>query len=152
VCEQLDISVIATAVGVSFGGLQAVHVAEDQELGVPRLVLHSCAPSGLPYPDTRAEAIVGPVLFSPLLQGLAWRLVRRVVRSDPGLRTMMARLSKLPVEDWWEQLSAADRDEARACSDACAPIPGSSTTSARGKPDGPRREATPCRRSSARRS
>jgi pimeloyl-ACP methyl ester carboxylesterase len=114
VCEQRGISVIAAAVGVSFGGLQAVHVAEDQELGVPRLVLHSCAPSGLPYPDTRAEAIVGPVLFSPLLQGLVWRLVRRVVRSDSGLRTMMARLSKLPVEDWWEQLSAPDRDQARA--------------------------------------
>jgi pimeloyl-ACP methyl ester carboxylesterase len=114
VCEQLDISVIAAAVGVSFGGLQAVHVAEDQDLGVPRLVLHSCAPSGLPYPDTRLEAIVGPLLFSPLLQGLVWRLVRRMVRSDSGLRTMMARLSKLPVQDWWEQLSAADRDQARA--------------------------------------
>ena len=114
VCEQLDISVIAAAVGVSFGGLQAVHVAADRELGVPRLVLHSCAPSGLPYPDTRAEAIVGPIVFSPALQGLVWRLVRRMVRSDSGLRRMMARLSKLPVEDWWEQLSAADRDEARA--------------------------------------
>ena len=113
-CEQLDVSVIAAAVGVSFGGLQAVHVAEDQELGVPRLVLHSCAPSVLPYPESRAEAIVGPVLFSPLLQGLVWRLVRRVVRSDSGLRTMMTRLSKLPARDWWEQLSAADRDEARA--------------------------------------
>jgi len=114
VCEHLDVSVIAAAVGVSFGGMQAVHVAADQELGVRRLVLHSCAPSGLPYPDTRAEAIVGPVLFSPLLQGLVWRLVRRMVRSDWGLRHMMARLSKLPVEGWWEQLSAADRDEARA--------------------------------------
>jgi len=114
VCEQLDISVIAAAVGVSFGGLQAVHVAGDPALGVPRLVLHSCAPSGLPYPDIRAEAIVGPVLFSPLLQGLVWRVVRRVVRADSGLRTMMARLSKLPAEDWWEQLSAADRNEARA--------------------------------------
>jgi pimeloyl-ACP methyl ester carboxylesterase len=113
VCEQRGISVIAAAVGVSFGGLQAVHVAEDQELGVPRLVLHSCAPSGLSYPDSRAEAIFGPVLFAPLLQGLVWRLVRRIVRSDLGLRTMMARLSTLPVEDWWEQLSAADRDEAR---------------------------------------
>jgi pimeloyl-ACP methyl ester carboxylesterase len=27
---------------------------------------------------------------------------------------MMARLSKLPAEDWWRQLSAADKDEARA--------------------------------------
>ncbi|MBT2517731.1 alpha/beta hydrolase [Streptomyces sp. ISL-90] len=113
VCEQLDITVIAAAVGVSFGGLQAVHVTADQELGVPRLVLHSCAPSGLPYPDTRAEAIGGPVLFSPLLQGAVWRLVHRMVRSDSGLRRMMAQLSKLPVEQWWEQLSAADRDEAR---------------------------------------
>jgi pimeloyl-ACP methyl ester carboxylesterase len=114
VCERRGISVIAAAVGVSFGGLQAVHVAQDQELGVPRLVLHSCAPSGLRYPDTRAGAIAGPVLFSPLLQGLVWRLVRLVVRSESGLRTMMAQLSKLPVQDWWEQLSAADKDEARA--------------------------------------
>lgn len=113
VCQQLGISVIAAAVGVSFGGLQAVHVAGDPQLGVSRLVLHSCAPSGLPYPDTRAEAAVGPVLFSPLLQGLVWRLVRRMVRSDSGLRMMMARLSRLPVEDWWDQLSSADKAELR---------------------------------------
>lgn len=114
VCRQLDIRSTAAAVGVSFGGLQAVHVAGDRELGVPRLVLHSCAPSGLPYPDTRVEAIGGPVLFSPLLQGLVWRLMHRMVGSDSGLRLVMARLSKLPVEDWWEQLSDADRGEARA--------------------------------------
>jgi pimeloyl-ACP methyl ester carboxylesterase len=114
VCRRLEISVITAAVGVSFGGLQAVHVAVDPELDVPRLVLHSCAPSGVPYPDSRAETMVGPVVFSPLLQGLVWGLVRRMVRSDSGLRRMMARLSTLPVEDWWEQLSAADRDEARA--------------------------------------
>jgi pimeloyl-ACP methyl ester carboxylesterase len=79
VCRQLDISVIAAVVGVSFGGLQAVHAAADPELVVRRLVLHSCAPSGLPYPDTRAETIVGPVVFSPLLQGLVWGLLRRMV-------------------------------------------------------------------------
>lgn len=99
VCEQLDISVIAAAVGVSFGGLQAVHVAEVQELGVPRLVLHSCAPSGLPYPDTSAEAIIGPVLFSPPLQGLVWRFVRRMVRSDSGLRRIMAQAVQRPHPD-----------------------------------------------------
>jgi pimeloyl-ACP methyl ester carboxylesterase len=80
VCGQLDISAIAAAVGVSFGGMQAVHVAEDRELGVPRLVLHSCAPSGLSYPDTRAEAIVGPVLFSPPL-----RVASRAPRGPLGL-------------------------------------------------------------------
>ena len=114
VCERLGISQIAAAVGVSFGGLQAIHAAADRELGVPRLVLHSCAPSRLPYPDTRAEATMGPVVFSPLLQGLVWRMIHRIVRSDPGLRRMMARLSKLPVGEWWGQLSVADRDEARA--------------------------------------
>lgn len=114
VCGELGISVIAAAVGVSFGGLQAVHVAQCQELRIPRLVLHSCAPSGLPYPDTRAQAIGGPVVFSPLLQGVVWRLVHRMVRSDSGLRRMMTQLSTLPVDDWWEQLSVADRDEARA--------------------------------------
>ncbi|WP_448006835.1 alpha/beta fold hydrolase [Agromyces bauzanensis] len=112
--ERLEISEIAAAVGVSFGGLQAVQAAADDRLGVRRLVLHSAAPSGLPYPDTRAEAILGPVVFSPLLQGLVWALLRGMVRSDPGLRRMLARLSTLPVEDWWDELDVADRDEARA--------------------------------------
>lgn len=114
VCEQLDISPIAAVVGVSFGGMQAVHVAGDPRLAVPRLILHSCAPSGLTYPDTLLERAVAPILFSPYLQGRVWRFVSRMVRTDPGLRRMMARLSKLPVEDWWEQLSTADRDDARA--------------------------------------
>lgn len=114
VCEQINVSVVAAAVGVSFGGLQAIHVANDRQLGVPRLVLHSAAPSCLPYPDTRVEAIGGAVLFSPLLQGLVWRLVHCMVQQDSGLRLLMGRLSKLSVEDWWKDVSAADRDEARA--------------------------------------
>ncbi|MHC5796544.1 alpha/beta fold hydrolase [Lacisediminihabitans sp. FW035] len=114
VCEQLDISTIAAAVGVSFGGMQAVHVAAEKALGVPRLILHSCAPSALPYPDTRAEAIGGGVLFSPALHGLVWKLVRRLVRTDAGLRRVIARLSKLPVDDWWKDFDATDRSELRA--------------------------------------
>lgn len=112
-CRQLDITTVAAAVGVSFGGMQAVHVAADPELAVPRLVLHSCAPSRLPYPDTRAEAIGGPVLFSPLLQGLVWQVIRRMIRSDAGLRRVMARLSTIPIGDWWPQLSCDDREVAR---------------------------------------
>ncbi len=112
-CEQLGISTVAACVGVSFGGLQAVHVATDPQLRVPRLVLHSCAPSALPYPDSRVEALLGPVVFSQPLQGLVWRLVRRMVRSDAGLRLMMAGLSTRPVTEWWGELSAADRSEAR---------------------------------------
>lgn len=113
VCEQIGVSEVAAAVGASFGGMQAIYVANDAHLRVPRLALHSAAPSCLPYPDTRAEAIVGPVLFSPLLQGLTWRLVHAMVQKDSGLRLMMGRLSRLPVEDWWNELSAADRNEAR---------------------------------------
>ena len=113
VCEQIGVSDVAAAVGVSFGGMQAIYVANDAQLTVPRLALHSAAPSCLPYPDTRAEAIVGPVLFSPLLQRLTWRLVHAMVQKGSGLRLMMGRLSRLPVEDWWNDLSAADRNEAR---------------------------------------
>jgi pimeloyl-ACP methyl ester carboxylesterase len=113
VCDQIGVSVTAAAVGVSFGGLQAVHVARASALGVPRLVLHSAAPSCLPYPDSRAEAVAGAVLFSPLLEGLVWRAVHRSVGKDRGLRSMMGRLSKLPVQGWWNDLGAADRDAAR---------------------------------------
>lgn len=107
--KQLDIPAIAAAVGVSFGGMQAVHVAAEKALRVPRLILHSCAPSGLPYPDSRVEAIGGRILFSPPLQGLVWSLVRRLVRTDAGLRRVIARLSKLPVDDWWGDFDTTDR-------------------------------------------
>ncbi|MEP6753591.1 MAG: alpha/beta hydrolase [Candidatus Dormiibacterota bacterium] len=113
VCDQLGIGEIAVAVGVSFGGLQAVHVATDPQLAAQRLALHSCAPSALPYPDTRAETIAGPLVFSPLLEGLVWSTVRRLVRSDSGLRRMMARLSRLPADQWWGELTSADKAEAR---------------------------------------
>ncbi|MCR2811076.1 MULTISPECIES: alpha/beta hydrolase [unclassified Microbacterium] len=114
VCEQLGISSVAASVGVSFGGLQAVHVAAGGGPTVQRLILHSCAPSTKQYPDTRAEALLGPVVFSPLLQGAVWGLVRSVVRSDAGLRMMLSQLSSLPTSQWWDQMSVADKDEAQS--------------------------------------
>ena len=113
VCEQFGISTIAASVGVSFGGLQAVHVAAGQRPTAQRLILHSCAPSVLAYPDSRPEALLGPVLFSPLLQGLVWHAIRGVIRSDAGLRMMMSQLSNLPVSEWWGHMSLADKNEAR---------------------------------------
>ncbi|MGH1526421.1 alpha/beta fold hydrolase [Leifsonia sp. L25] len=113
VCDQLGIASVAAAVGVSFGGLQAVHVAASQPLAVQRLILHSCAPSSLRYPDSRAEAVFGPVVFSVLLQGLVWAAIRGAVRWDAGLRMMMSPLSNLPVSQWWGRMSAADKEEAR---------------------------------------
>jgi len=113
VCRELGVSAVAAAVGVSFGGLQAVHVAQDPGLWVHSLVLHSCAPSVQPYPDTRAESVIGPVLFSPPLEGIVWALIHRLVRGDAGLRIMMARLSWLPIQTWWDRLDAADKSRAR---------------------------------------
>jgi pimeloyl-ACP methyl ester carboxylesterase len=113
VCRELGLSVISAAVGVSFGGMQAVHAARDADLHVEHLVLHSCAPSGLPYPDTRSESLLGPVLFAPELQGIFWNGVRRVVDSDAGLRMMMGRLSRLPTRAWWHHLTPDDKAQAR---------------------------------------
>lgn len=113
VCEQLGVLSVAAAVGVSFGGLQAVHVAGHRSIGVERLVLHSSAPSTLPYPDSRSEALLGPVAFSPAVERAVWWLVRLLVRSDRGLRSMLARLSTLPPGQWWNDLSTTEKDQAR---------------------------------------
>lgn len=114
VCDGLGIGAATATVGISFGGLQAVHVAVALAHLAPRLVLHSCAPSTLPYPDTRLEAAAGPLGFSPLTQGLTWRAIRSLTSSDRGLRLMMSTLSKLPVDSWWKKWTPADRASARA--------------------------------------
>lgn len=113
-CDSLGIGEAAATVGISFGGLQAVHVAVTLRHLAPRLVLHSCAPSTLAYPDTRAEAAAGPVGFSPWAQGLTWRAIRAMTSSDRGLRLMMSTLSTLPVESWWPSWTPADRASARS--------------------------------------
>lgn len=117
VCRQLDVSEPVVAVGVSFGGLQAVEVAASLEIGVERLVLHSNAPSTLPYPDTRTEALVAPVVFSPAVQRATWWMVRQLIRTGPGLRAMLTSLSTLPAHEMWNQLSDAEKDRARAVFD-----------------------------------
>jgi pimeloyl-ACP methyl ester carboxylesterase len=112
-CQYLRIDETAGAVGVSFGGMQALHVAWSLPNLVPRLVLHSCAPSTLAYPDTRLESLGGPVAFSPALQSLTWKTVSRLVDSDAGLRRMLHALSKRPVNDWWHTWSVEDKRRAR---------------------------------------
>lgn len=112
-CEALAIDQTAGAVGISFGGPQAIHAASSLPGLFPRLVLHSCAPSTLPYPDTRLESLSGPVAFSPALQGLTWKAVGRLVDSDAGLRRMVGALSKRPVNDWWHTWSVEDKRRAR---------------------------------------
>lgn len=62
-CEDLGIGQTAGAVGVSFGGMQALHAAWSLPELVPRLVLHSCAASTRAYPDGRLESLVGPLVL-----------------------------------------------------------------------------------------
>jgi pimeloyl-ACP methyl ester carboxylesterase len=114
VCDGLGISEAAATVGISFGGLQAVHVAVALGNLAPRLVLHSCAPSTLPYPDSRLEAAAGPLGFSAWTQGLTWRAIRAMTSSERGLRLMMSTLTTLPVDSWWQTWTPADRASARA--------------------------------------
>lgn len=113
-CELLGIDSAVAAVGVSFGGLQAVHVATGLRHLCPRLVLHSCAPSSLPYPDSVWERLGAPVLFGPRSARITWPIVRALTSTDRGLRAMMAQLSTAPVERWWADWTAEDRAAARS--------------------------------------
>ena len=113
-CELLGIDSAVAAVGLSFGGLPAVHVATGLPQLCPRLVLHSCAPSSLPYPDTVRERSGAPVLFGPRSARITWPIVRALTSTDRGLRAMMAQLSTVPVEQWWADWTAEDRAAARS--------------------------------------
>lgn len=113
-CEALAIRSVAATVGLSFGGLAALRVAVGLPHLAPRLILHSCAPSSLPYPDTAWQRRGAPLLFAPRVQGLNWRLVRGLIASDRGLRAMMRPLSTLPPAQWWQEWTPADRAAARA--------------------------------------
>jgi pimeloyl-ACP methyl ester carboxylesterase len=112
-CEVLGIDQTAGVVGVSFGGMQALHVAVALPTLAPRLALHSCAPSTHAYPDTRLESRLGPIAFAPGLQSLTWAAVARLVATDAGLRRMVGALSTRPIGDWWHTWSDEDRTLAR---------------------------------------
>jgi pimeloyl-ACP methyl ester carboxylesterase len=114
VCAEFGITGAAATVGLSFGGLQAVHVAVALRHLAPRLILHSCAPSSLPYPDTALERLAVPVVFGRRTQRLTWRMVRVLTSSDNGLRTMMSTLSRLPIDEWWDRWTPSDRAAARS--------------------------------------
>ncbi|QCO98259.1 alpha/beta hydrolase [Arthrobacter sp. 24S4-2] len=112
-CEELGINRTAGAVGVSIGGMQALHAALAMPELVPRMVLHSCAPSTRAYPDTHLESLLGPLVFSPALQGLTWATLARLVDSDAGLRRMVGALSNRSVNEWWHTWSGEDKRRAR---------------------------------------
>lgn len=114
VCERLAVDDVAACAGVSLGGLQAAHVAVYAPSLAPRLILHSCAPSALPYPDKRLERVGAPLLFGRRVQKHTWRAVRAIARTDRGLQTLMGALSQAPTRTWWGDWTKADRESARS--------------------------------------
>jgi len=112
-CRILGIDVVAAAVGVSFGGMQAIAAAVALSGLVPKVALHSCAPSTHAYPNTAQERLVGPVAFSPRGQRLTWATVSAVVKSENGLRAMVGALSTESPDLWWGTWSEADKQAAR---------------------------------------
>ncbi len=114
VAAELALHDVTATVGLSFGGLQALEVDVSAPHLAPQLVLHSCAPSSRSFPDSPIERLGAPVVFGPRSQVVTWAAVRRLVRTDAGLRLMMSSLSRLPTARWWPRWDAADRAAARS--------------------------------------
>jgi len=112
-CDALGLDEVTAVVGVSFGALQAVTAATSERIAARRLVLHSGAPSTLPYPNTRAERLAGPVVFGPRVQRGTWAAISRLAGTEAGLRYLCASLSTLPARRWWPSWSQEDREQAR---------------------------------------
>jgi pimeloyl-ACP methyl ester carboxylesterase len=112
VAAWLGVDRFDAVVGVSYGGLQALRTAVDTELA-QRLVLHSCAPSTLQFPDTRRDRLMAPLAFHPRVEAATWAATRAMVRTDRGLRLMMGELSVEPTDQWFLRWSRLERDQAR---------------------------------------
>ncbi len=108
---QLGIESFAAVVGTSFGGPQAIEYAGRHPGRTTALILHSAAPSTLPYPDSAAQRLLGPVMFHPSLEHHVWRAVALLMRRAPrlGLGLMMGSLSTEPARSWLPGLAEADR-------------------------------------------
>lgn len=113
IAAELRITRFDAVVGVSFGGLQALHTAVSTDLA-ERLVLHSCAPSRLVFPDTARDRAMARVVFNPRVERATWAATRAMVRTDRGLRVVMGELSTLPAGEWFDEWSADEREQARA--------------------------------------
>ena len=111
----LGIDSFTAVIGTSFGGPQAIEYAGRYPARAKALILHSAAPSTLPYPDSAAQRLLGPVMFHPLIERHTWRAIDLLLSRAPGvgLRLMMSSLSTEPVSTWLPHLDEADRQAMR---------------------------------------
>ncbi|MFD7307593.1 alpha/beta fold hydrolase [Promicromonospora sp. NPDC059942] len=135
VCAALGISTVTAVVGVSSGGLQALHVAASGSVRPTRLVLHSAVSSTLRYPDSAGRRALGRVLSGPRVQRGLRSVVSRTVATDAGLRMVAGSLSRLPTSVWWQTWGPEDRDRARATFRATGSGGGLAADLRQGRPD-----------------
>ena len=111
----LGIDAFTAVIGTSFGGPQAIEYTRRHPARTRALILHSAGPSTLPYPDSAAQRLLGPVMFHPSVERHVWRAVNLLLRRAPrlGLRLMMSSLSTQPVSTWLPLLDEADRQAMR---------------------------------------
>lgn len=111
----LGIGAFTVVIGTSFGGPQAIEYAGRYPARTRALILHSAGPSTLPYPDSAAQRLLGPVIFHPSVERHVWRAVNLLLRRAPrfGLHLMMSSLSTQPVATWLPLLDEADRQAMR---------------------------------------
>jgi len=111
----LGIEVFTAVIGTSAGGPQAIEYAGRYPARTRALILHSAGPSTLPYPDSAARRLLGPVMFHPSVERHVWRAVNLLLRRAPrlGLRLMMSSLSTQPVSAWLPLLDETDRQAMR---------------------------------------
>jgi pimeloyl-ACP methyl ester carboxylesterase len=111
----LGIDRFRAVVGTSFGGPQAIEYAGRFPAVARSLILHSAAPSTLPYPDSRGQRIGGPLIFHPRVERYVWAGTTKLITRFPrrGLRSMMAPLSTRRDMSWLDALTDDDRDRIR---------------------------------------
>jgi pimeloyl-ACP methyl ester carboxylesterase len=111
----LGIDSFTAVIGTSFGGPQAIEYAGRYPARTSALILHSAGPSTLPYPDSAAQRLLGPVMFHPSVERYVWSAVNLLLRRAPrlGLRLMMSSLSTQPVSTWLPLVEEPDRQAMR---------------------------------------
>jgi pimeloyl-ACP methyl ester carboxylesterase len=113
-CQDLGITRVRAAVGISAGGPTAIALAERHP-GLVRSLLLVSSRSGLPFP-TGITAPVARTVFHPRRQAVPWAALRGLLRRAPdaAVLSMMASLSTVPPWRLAADLGPDDRSRLAA--------------------------------------